>query len=216
MATLEQLVDEVSRIIQDSSFDDATIADYLNRGMLEIAGGIKRPDSSILTQPLPLLYEIGTVATNTTAHADLPSDYQRDVVFATDEDGRELSIYDSFIEFAKTYPGMATEGALNVLAVKGRTLYYQNIPETSENITIHYHRYPVDMTADDDEPDGIPPELHSPLLVNFACKEIFSLIEDGMDGKMPNTQKFEAKFQAAMDRLEASIAADAPPFSFFA
>ena len=215
MATLSELRSQVSTIIQDSSFDNSTIDGYLNRGMLEIAGGIRRPDSSVLTMPLPELFEIGTVATDTTTFkVSLPVDYQRDVVMAVDEDGRELSIYDSFMEFARIYPGMAATGTINAVAVKGRYLYYQGVPTASEDITIHYHRYPVDMVADADEPDGIPKNLHIPLLVNFACKEIYSLIEDGMDGKMPNTAKYEAKFMAALEMLEASIPADAEPFSF--
>lgn len=214
MATLSELRYEVSKIIQDSSFNDDTIDSYLNRGMLEIAGGIRRPDSSVITMPLPQLFEIGTITTTATFKTSLPVDYQRDVVMAIDKYNRIIPIYDSFMEFARVYPGMIATGAINAIAVKGREIYYQGVPASPENITIHYHRYPVDMIGDNDEPDGIPKNLHIPLLVNFACKEIYSLIEDGMDGAMPNTAKYEAKFMAALDRLEASISADAEPFSF--
>jgi len=212
---LEVLTERVDKIVQDSDFDSDAIAVYLNRGMLEIAGGMKRPDSSVLTQPLPLLFTVGTVATTTTFKASLPVTYQRDLVFAIDYLGRELSIYDSFVEFSKVYRLMNAVGAVNAVAVKGRGLYYQNIPAVSELIMVHFHRYPVDMVSSTDVPDGIPPNFHD-MLVSYACKEIYSIIEDGVDGKMVNTMKYEQKFQRSLDSLEASIAAEAAPFSFFA
>lgn len=212
---LEVLTERVDKIVQDNDFDSDAIAVYLNRGMLEIAGGMKRPDSSVLTQPLPLLFTVGTVATTTTFKASLPVTYQRDLVFAIDYLGRELSIYDSFVEFSKVYRLMNAVGAVNAVAVKGRDLYYQNIPAVSELIMVHFHRYPVDMVSSTDVPDGLPPSFHD-MLVSYACKEIYSIIEDGVDGKMVNTMKYEQKFQRSLDSLEASIAAEAAPFSFFA
>jgi len=213
--TLEELIERVKEAVEDDDFDDRII-DWLNRGVLLIAGGIRRNDSSVLTQPLPGLYEIGTVSTSSTCKVDLPVDYQRDLVFAVDAGGRQLQINDSFIRFAQTYPAMNTVGTINELAVKGKVLYYQGIPEASEDITIHYHRYPVDMVAGSDEPEGIPEHLHDALLVSYACKEIFALKESGVDNSNFSTMKYEQKFSAALDALEASIAADAPPFSFFA
>jgi hypothetical protein len=212
---LDELVERVTDIVQDDDFDEDVIITYLNRGMLEIAGGIRRPDSSVLTQPLPLLFTIGTVATTTTFKAILPATYQRDVVFAIDSLGRELSIYDSFIEFSQTYGLMTAAGSLNAVAVKGRDLYYQNIPAVSELITIHYHRYPVDMVAGTDTPDGLPSNYHD-ILVDYACREIYTLEEDGIDGNNFNTMKYEKRFQRVLDALEASIAAEAAPFRFFA
>jgi hypothetical protein len=212
---LDEMVERIVKIVQDDDFDEDTITAYLNRGMLVIAGGVRRPDSSVLTQPLPLLFTIGTVATTTTFKASLPATYQRDVVFAIDSLGRELPIYDSFIEYSQTYGLMTSAGALNSVAIKGRDLYYQNIPAASELITIHFHRYPVDMVAGTDTPDGLPPNFHE-ILVDYACREISTLKEDGIDGSNFNTMKYEQRFQRGLDALEASIAAEAAPFRFFA
>lgn len=212
---LDTLVEQADKIIQDDDFDGDTITSYLNRGMLEIAGGIRRVDSSVLSQPLPELYVVGAVTTTDICKASLPILYQRDAVFAVDSLGRELTIYDSFIEFAKTYPLMTSTGSLNALAIKGRDLYYQNIPLLPEIITIHYHRYPEDMTVGDDVPDGLPVHFHN-LLVDYVCKEFFNIIEDGINDKNVNSIKYEMRFQKGLDALDASIAADAPPFRFFA
>jgi hypothetical protein len=212
---LDELIAQVDRVIQDDDFDGDVITTYLNRGMLEISGGIRRYDSSVLTQPLPELYVIGTVATTDVCKASLPVLYQRDVVMAVDYLGRELTIYDSFTEFAKTYPLMTATGYINALAIKGRDLYYQNIPVVSELVTIHYHRYPEDMTIGSDSPDGLPVHFHN-ILVDYVCKEFFNIIEDGLDGKNVNTSKYEIRFQKGIEALDASISADAPPFRFSA
>lgn len=211
---LDKLIQQVDRITQDSDFDSTAITDYLNRGMLEIAGGIRRADSSTITQPLPNLFIVGTVSTTDTFKVSLPVDYHRDVVFAVDYLGRELPIYDSFIEFMKVYPALNATGTVNALAIKGRDLYYQGIPDTVQTITLHYHRYPVDMVDGEDEPDGLPSNFHN-ILVDYACKEFFTMVEDGIDGKNINTMKYEQRFQRGLEALEASIAAEAAPFSYF-
>lgn len=218
MATLETLIARVKRIIQDPGFSDDEITEYLNEGLQKVAGGMRRPDSSTLTQPLPWLYEVDDVMTTTTYQVQLPTDYQRDVVAAiVDRSGYkvELSIYDSFQEFVSVYPGLNLAGDVNAIAVKGRYLCYQWVPATSTAITVHYHRYPEYMSQNTDEPDGLPDFLHIPILVNYACKEIFSIIEDGIDGSAFNTTKYTQRFWDAMLDLEAAIAAEAPPFSFF-
>ena len=213
---LSEMVDRVDRIVDDDDFDEDEITKYLNRGILQVAGGIRRADSSVLTQPLPLLFKIGTVSTGSGNTVALPVDYQRDLVFAMDSVGRELPIYDSFIKYMETYRNLTMPGILNGLAVKGRTLYYQFGPATPELITIHYHRYPVEMTQDTDVPDGIPSEFHESVVVNYALKEIYTIKEDGIDGNPLNTMKYEKRFQLGIDTLEAHIASDASTFSFFA
>jgi len=75
-------------------------------------------------------------------------------------------------------------------------------------LTIHYFRLPVDMEDDDDTPDGIPTQFQKKLLVNYACKEIFSLIEDGIEGQQVNTAKHTGFFLSALRDLELSIPAD--------
>ena len=206
---LTSLIAKVQAIVQDPGFTPASITLALNDAMTEIAGGIQRPDSSVLTSPLPLLYSISTVATLTTTYrVALPTNYQRDIVFAVDSDGRELEIFDSFTEFMRTYPALNQSGDISAVAVKGGYLYYQPIPTAAETLTVHYHRVPTDMTTGASVPDGIPVQYHN-LLVFHAAKEYFSTIEDGLDGAMPNFQKWDSKFMQMLMRMEASIPADA-------
>jgi hypothetical protein len=206
---LSALVSKVKAIVQDPGFTEDDIVTALNDAMNIISSGVQRPDSSILTSPLPGLYAVGTVSTLTTTYCVvLPTNYQRDVVFAADSYGRELQIYDSFLEYSRTYPLMNQSGSVNALAIKGGYLYYQPTPTVAQVITVHYHRSPVDMTVGTSVPDGISAQYHN-LLVYHVVKDFFSTIEDGIDGGMANSQKWEAKFMQMMMRMEASIPNDA-------
>jgi len=206
---LEYLIAKVDKITQDTGFSTDDITDALNNAMNIIAGGIQRPDSSMLTSPLPMLYSISTVtALTTTYKVVMPSDYQRDMVLVIDSDGREITLFDSFMDFMRTYPGLDESGtSVSGVAIKGGYLYYQPIPTVAEVLTVHYHRLPVDMVATTDVPDGIPVQYYD-LLVYHAIKEFFATIEDGLDGAMPNSDKWDNKLMQMLMRMEASIPND--------
>ena len=65
MTTLGELTAFVSKAIQDDSFTDADIKEYLNLGVQSIAGGMPSVLGSFITPPLPDLFSIGLVATDT-------------------------------------------------------------------------------------------------------------------------------------------------------
>jgi hypothetical protein len=109
-------------------------------------------------------------------------------------------------------------GPVSEVTIRGGDLYYQGIPGVPTELTLFYYRKPTllvdyDPSGEDGEagdladdiPDGIPEPFQKGLLVNYACKEIFDEIEDGMDGEKLNTQRYEAKYQAALAKLCKSI-----------
>lgn len=212
---LEQLVARVDKIVDDSTyFDSDEITSILNQGVLRISGGLKRSDSisSVLTVPLPDLFTITTVTTNATNNVQMPATYQRSLVFASNGAGQELPIYDSFQEFTQVWPRLNYVGSVNGLAVQGKTLYYQGIPTLFDDLTLHFYRYPVEMVDTEDVPDGIPVEFHESLLVNYACREIYTIKEDGIDGGNFNTKKYDDRFQKALMELDATIPSYGAPF----
>ena len=204
-----QMIEQVAKVVQDDDFDEDYIRDLLNRAMLRIAGGMLRPGTSTLTQPLPGLYAVGTATTTLlSSTVPLPSNYQRGVVMVCNSLGVEIQIYDAFQEFIQAYPLRTYTGAINAVGIKGRDIYLQGIPATPETITFHYHRYPVDMVTDASVPDGLPSEFHDALLVNYAIREISRMKEDGIDGSDFNTQRYNKMFQDALIELDASVPAD--------
>lgn len=208
MATLEDLRDRVSNIILDSQFTDDMIDGYLNDGVLEIAGGLDSAFGDFITPPLPNLFTIETVETGSNAYVSMPDTFQRDLVFVADSKAIEINISNSWIEFMESNPLLSRTGTIYEVVEQAGSLYYQGIPTDPEELTVHFYRFPVDMVEDGDTPDGIPTHLQKQLLVNYACKEIFALIEDGIEGQQVNTMKYLALFQKALRTLEMSIPAD--------
>jgi len=203
---LSELVAAVTTIIQDASFTEDIIISRLNEAQSEVAGGVQSTLGSWLTPPLPELLTIDTIDTVTdAAYVAMPTNFQRTLQFAASSEGNEIDIADSFISFVEVYPLLDKSSSVVECCEFGNNFYYQGIPTASAEITIHYYRLPTDMSADADEPDGIPSHLHRGLLINHACWKIYDLIEDGIDGVMPNTEKYMDLFFNAARILELFI-----------
>lgn len=209
--TFETLISKANVLVKDSSLL-ASLGDFINQGVYEIAGGmpslldgIADPLPNSLTPPLPELFTIDTVATGISAFVNMPTNFHRDLQLAASSAGSEIDIANSFIEFAETYPLLNKAGKVSEVVEHGKKLYYQGIPTTSETITLHYYRKPINMVNDDDTPDGIPEHLQVSLLVNFAAWKAYQHIENGLEGESPNTVKFKNLFLEAMRTLELSI-----------
>jgi len=206
MATFEELKDRVSSMVSDSSIVTNLVPDLINQGVNEIAGGMLSNVTQVITPPLPELFKIDTVDTSTTdAYVAMPSDFQRNLQFAVKENGSEVDIANSFIEFSETDPTMSKTGIISEVIEHGKYLYYSRIPSTSEELTLHYYREPTDMVNNSDEPDGIPEHLQFALLTNFAAWKAYEFIERGIEGDNLNTIKYHDLFFNALHTLELTI-----------
>lgn len=210
MATTEELVDFVSDIIQDSSYTNATILKYLNRGLRQIAGGlfITYPDrTQVFSSPLPNLLTSDTVTTSTTLpYVAMPDDFGRNLITAISGDTDiRLTIMDSFAEFLTFYPTLDLSSSVTTVSIRGTRFYYQGIPTSADTITLHYYSTPTELEDDEDVPDCLPTHLQEELLINYAAMKIYDQIEDGIDGAKVNTESYTARFMKAMLDLEMSI-----------
>lgn len=204
--TYAELIAKVSNIIQDSSFSDLDIGEYINQAQTEVAGGMLSVLGNWITPPLPQLFTIETITTAIdSAYVSMPTTFHRKLQFAASSAGYEINIAESFISFSETYPLLDQIGRISEVAEFGGNLYYQGIPAIAEDLTLHYYRAPTIMDDEDDIPDGIPLHLQSSLLVNHAAWKIFALIEDGLEEPGINTQRYQEHFYAALKILELSI-----------
>lgn len=195
--TADSLIEAVELVIQDSSFGSETILSFLNKGIREISGIID----------LPLLRVSDTVTAGTSEnYIQLPDNFQRkgfSVIHVPDEvrldRPGELNEYHRFIN-RHPVPS-STAGFISDVAIRGNTLFFDPIPSTPTALRVEYLRQPDALTEGSGEPDGIPVHLQEALLVPFASKEIYNLIEDGLENKKVNTGENKALYQAALGEL---------------
>jgi hypothetical protein len=197
------IIDRVARIIQDDSYTSADILDLINEGRLFIAGEVD--------PGLPGLRMSDTVTTTDTASAvDLPDDYHKGMfwVGSAAQDcriGTRASDYHNLLTFLEQYNDLSTVGQIEAVCVDGAELLYQGMAD--DTLTLKYFRKPVDIALADiaDAEDGLPAELPThlqrKLLVSYCCKEIFPELEDGVEGRTPNTDKYAKIFNEAMAEL---------------
>jgi len=189
------LVDEVAAIVRDPSFTSSRILELLNRGIFEIAGRVRLPELETSAEIIaaPGMY-----------HAALPADYHRDLLSVTiPAERRRARLYPSLDALERRFPRLDRTGVVLGAAVAGGKLYYQGIPVSPVTLRLRYYRAPRPLLTEADRVDCLPPHLVAPLLVSYACREIFESVEEGADGRKTQTERFEAKCDEAMRELAA-------------
>jgi hypothetical protein len=216
VATLGEIETALNEILTDTSLD---LTARINQAVTAIAGGIRMPDASGLSPPLPDLLEIDTVGTTTTYCVDLPDTYQRNLFYIADSSGNKIwppkgGDYYSFTLFMNGLydKSLGQSGSVDRCVVRGTKLYYQGIPTTSEGLTLYFYRKPVDMALPADTPDGIPSHLQLRLVKHYVCKEAYGeALEDGDESSAVGASYHTEKFYEAMIDLIYHIGEDAEP-----
>jgi hypothetical protein len=196
---IKALLERTSLVIQDGSFTHAIVLPFINEGLRVVAGEV----------PLQALEKediITTVADE--GETSLPSDYQNHLRYAYSNTGRRrLRIYSNLVRLREMTP-TNTGGFIARCAVSGtRTLHYTPVPSTEEELSIIYHSMPepYESLTSEDEEDIIPAHIGPRILLAYACKEIWNLIEDGTEGQQVNTAKWENKYEMALEDLRTFV-----------
>ena len=189
----EDLAQTVLRKVQDASYVYADVLALFNKCLLSLSGRFL----------LPNLETMRDVHTDPgTSHIPVPADYQKKLRYAHSiTHNRKLKIYPSLILMYRWQKALDGRGSVNSLAVKGRDLYYQRVPSSAETIRINYWAYPEPMETRYAKPVCLPVHLIEPLLVNYACKELYSEIEDGIDSQKVNTTYYANEYNRALGDL---------------
>jgi hypothetical protein len=142
----------------------------------------------------------------------MPADYHHSLYLATSETYPNGLILRPNLKdlIATHYPDAA--GPVEKVAVEFQTLYYKPIPEEAEIITLYYYKNPDEITLVSDLLSWIPSHLQKPLMVNYLVKELFSQIEEGIDGQTPNTTKYMNFYGQALMMMEAFYPKASKPY----
>jgi len=198
----DAIVEAVARKTLSPDHDDTVILEIINRGLVEIAGGGDREHGAALVAPLPGLLTADDVTLEAgDISVAMPEDFQRGLVRVS-VGGEPLKRMESIHALLKRYDGEA--GIPEGYVIKGNTLWLMPAPSANTDVDLYYHRLPAALSATG-TPEGIPEHLQYKLLFNYACREIFSDIEQGLEGKSPDTLKYDALYNRALTDLERFI-----------
>ena len=192
--TAQSLAEKVAAKIDDRSYTYDNIVEKLNQGLRWISGKFLLPD-------LETFEDISTDAN--VNNIPLPRDYQKNLRWAHSTSyNRRIKVYPSTVQLLRWFSMLDQTGRVIGIAIKGRHLYYQRVPSSSETLRINYWRYPEPIDARSKKVDCLPYHLVDDLLVNYACWHIFEEIEDGIEGEKVNTVYYAGRHKGAVLELE--------------
>ena len=198
---VDAIVTEVEAIVQDTTYDATWIINKFNEALLLVATmcripGLQTPATvsapiAATSVPMPktFLHDLYLVTTPTYPEGLLIAPNLKELI------ANSASIVNSDSE--------EETGPVAMVALDGKTLNIRPIPEVAEDLTLYFYKLPTELAAGDSFPDYIPAILQKEIFQNYALKEAYLQIEDGIDGNSPNTQKYGGMAAVAMASLVA-------------
>ena len=212
----ELMIDEVLDIVDDPSFDrEDDVLKYLNLGQVSAA-------AKLLIPGLSDGYD--TVATLVDAYkVPAPADYMK-MVHSVSVAGRPVRLCRNFADLVQRYEGLSLDaGEVGAVVISAGQVFYQQVPAVPAAIELFYYRLPAPMVdAATSYPDGLGTlqgamDNYSRALIHFAASQLYSKIEQGMEGEKVDTGYHFALYQALLDEFHLGhleeIVHPSPPVS---
>jgi len=178
---VDAIVAEVEKIVQDATYDETWIIGKFNEALLLLATMCRIPGLQTTA-----VVEAAAAAIT----AALPKTYLHDLFLVTTPTYPQGILIAPNIKELKANSNDTQTGPVQIICLDGKILNFRPIPEDAENMTLHFYGKSKELAAGDVFPDYIPEILHKEIFQNYALKEAYLQIEDGLDGVMPNTQKY--------------------------
>ena len=193
--TLEELTTEFTLIVQDDTFSDSAV-NYINEAFLQAAGQINLPDLKRVAVAST------TVSQNFTSLAGIGANFNGRLTKVNSE---TIAVFNSLEDMMDdiTFCGKFLQdvGAVERIALEGRTLWYHPIPTVAENIQVVLYGNPVALVDDSDVPSEFIEYTHRNIGVHGAAMIAFSIIEDGIEGDKVNTAVHKIFFDDGVQKL---------------
>jgi len=194
--TLATIRTEILDIVDSPDITDTAVDSLINKALLYISARVPLP-------ALEMYDEIDiTGITFPVNRVSLPDDYQRGLFYCND--GNDITILSSAARLQR-------EGAFfsgdswRVCAVSQSEILFSDTVEIDTLITIGYLRNP-----ETDEVDIFPPGHEEDPIVNYCCWKLFNKIEDGDDGRTPNTTKYQGYLRKDIKELRTLLQESQP------
>lgn len=185
-----QIRTEIENLIQDTSFEESVINEYINQAILYAGANALIPELKVIST-------INTIPEQAYAPlTDLTGGFSGYLKRVKNADGNNIPIFSDLALLMDEYSTMDDEGEVETVALEGNTLWYQAIPAEAETLTCLYYRNPATLALDTESPSDFPEHLHRYLFVYGTTWLIYDQIEDGIEGEKVNTK---AQFWLSFD-----------------
>jgi hypothetical protein len=191
---VDTIVTEVEAIVQDTTYNEDWIINKFNEALLLVATMCRIPG---LQTSAPVSVPISATS------VPMPKTFLHDLYLVTTPTYPEGLLIAPNLKELNANSDNEETGPAAMVALDGKTLNIRPAPEVAEDLTLYFYKVPTELAAGDSFPDYIPAILQKEIFQNYALKEAYLQIEDGLDGVMPNTQKYGGLTAAAIGSLVA-------------
>jgi len=185
---LEQMIKEVSRLVDDKYYDPITIQEFLNKAL----------DMCALDVDIPEFKRVATIETVVgKAYAYLNEQIPQfgGRVRRVKNAGVDLKIYSSLDELLDNYEDLAATGDVEVVALEGRVLWYAKVPETATSLLILYFENPEPFKQKvTEELPWLPNACQLKVICHGAASLIWNELEEEDSGQ-PMTARYLASYK---------------------
>ena len=190
-----ELLNKVQLKLEDGSYTRRNLLERMNSGLVYVAGHIPLPKLQVSS-------EVDTVLDQD--FVALPETFQHNLfsVYNASKSWKCTILY-SRRTLEELYDHPDEEGPVKNVVDEGDVLYYRRIPKEAETLKLKFNAFPAALLDQADSvPVCLPKGLHEHILVNYVLADVFSEIEDGIDGAKTNTDFYWNEFLNAYSSLE--------------
>lgn len=190
-----ELLNEIQGKLQDSSYTRPDLLKRMNQALVYVAGHF----------PLPKLQASAEVSTVLDQDfVTMPETFQHNLFKAYNKTKSwDCRIVYSRRTLEELYADPFASGPVEDVVDEGDVLYYRQIPAEAETLLLKFNAFPAALSDQTDSvPVCLPKHLHDELLVNYVLADVYSEIEDGIEGQKINTDFFWSKFTAGFGSLK--------------
>jgi len=160
--------------------------------------------SNLLNLPGLQAREIVTVGAGDVS-IEMPEAFSRELYRVYNETFMRLvSIRTNVATLEGLYDPDCSPGAIKDVAQDSGVLWLKPSPIQDQELNLFFYRKPVPLEFDDDDGklDGIPDHL-SQVAVDYVLMKLFTLIEDGIEGRKVNTEHYMGLYSVGMAKISA-------------
>jgi hypothetical protein len=191
---LGQILTKIETGIQDDSFTrEDDLLPLVNEFVRDVNQQFRLPELQVQeTITIPSDIDGNQIA--------MPETYGRELYRVYNDTHMRLCMIRSNVKaLEKIYDGWRSKGFVRDVTVTHNILNFRPLPVQDQELTLFFYRDPVEIedVDEDEELDGIPEHL-TKYAVDYALWQLFTLVEDGIDGKAVNTDKYFARYQLGL------------------